>query len=1020
MVAAPPLDLGNTIRRDIIFALEQMGVAIEYSHHEVAPSQHEIDMRYAEALKMADITMTYRVVVKEVARKHGVYATFMPKPIYGQNGSGMHVHQSLFKNGKNLFFDPSDKYHLSHEGKSYIAGILKHAREFACVTNQWVNSYKRLVPGYEAPVYVAWARRNRSALVRVPMYKPGKEAATRMELRCPDPAANPYLTFAVMLAAGLKGMENNYVLPEPVEARFAQLRIESVWGGPGNPVTLGAWKVVAVPGATPDPMPSNIAEPVRGGHIVWMSPQASFQGDADAMLVDQPDDRLVMYSDARSRLRWVVGFQDDRAALVERLEWQDPPDSDPAIRLRRVDVEVSTTTPVGPWMSLGTWRLQRADDGSVPSFALPPGTWVRFLRFTSGPAREGTYQVERPAALRVIEHPTDDTYRSILGEWGDTSPMGPKDLLEPSALSSVEVAERDDETPELATPLPPGTTARDRVRRGQDVDWYSLTIPDDRRSVSFEVGGDPTVGVALTMIDATGAGVPMTFGPGASPGTAEYRANVTPGGAYRVRVEQPPFSAVFTYDTSGSMGDYLSFVLQAMSSYTGGVTRGEEQVLVIPFAEPALLKEWSDDPYLLQGAVGAFRGEAGSSDAETGLLTATGALEGREGARAVLMVTDAETSSYDQNERLWQELGAVRPMVFTVHIGSDGAPLESRRFMQDWAMAGSGRYQYATTHGDMDRAFERMATWLRRPASYRLAWTASEDEVPPPPPGTLSVVAPPDADGTTGAVVGPDVAVELVLDTSGSMLKSFGGERRIDIAKRVLAEMVRRDLPAGLPVAMRTFVRERRSCATELAVPLGPLDPEGLASRIEGLRILGSVRTPLAKAIRSVAADLEGVTGPRIVIVVSDGAESCGGDPAKEVRRLRATGTDVTLNVVGLALDDRATRRAVRRLAALGGGTYFDARDPDEVAQAIRTAVSAPFQVFDSEGVLVGGGTVGGGAIELPPGTYQVVVLTEPRMTYEGIVIEQEGAVTVTLPSAGERPVGPEVPAGSEAPAVGS
>jgi len=215
---APPLDLGNNIRRDIIFALEKMGIAIEYSHHEVAPSQHEIDMRYAEALKMADITMTYRVVVKEVARKHGVYATFMPKPIHGQNGSGMHVHQSLFKNGKNLFFDPGDKYHLSHEGKCYIAGILRHAREFACVTNQWVNSYKRLVPGYEAPVYVAWARRNRSALVRVPMYKPGKEAATRMELRCPDPAANPYLAFAVMLAAGLKGMEHNYPLPEPVEA----------------------------------------------------------------------------------------------------------------------------------------------------------------------------------------------------------------------------------------------------------------------------------------------------------------------------------------------------------------------------------------------------------------------------------------------------------------------------------------------------------------------------------------------------------------------------------------------------------------------------------------------------------------------------------------------------------------------------------------------------------------------------------------------------------------------------------
>jgi glutamine synthetase len=190
---------------------------VEYSHHEVAPSQHEIDLRYQEGMKMADTAMTYRVVVKETARKFGCYATFMPKPIFGENGSGMHVHQSLFKNGRNVFYDANDEYHLSAEGKAYIAGILRHAPEFVCVTNQWVNSYKRLVPGYEAPVYIAWARRNRSALVRVPMYKPGKENATRMELRCPDPAANPYLCFAVQLAAGLKGIEENYVLADPVE-----------------------------------------------------------------------------------------------------------------------------------------------------------------------------------------------------------------------------------------------------------------------------------------------------------------------------------------------------------------------------------------------------------------------------------------------------------------------------------------------------------------------------------------------------------------------------------------------------------------------------------------------------------------------------------------------------------------------------------------------------------------------------------------------------------------------------------
>ncbi len=211
------LDAASDLRRETVLTLEEMGIKVEYSHHEVAPSQHEIDLRYADALTMADNVMTYRVVVKEVATKYGCYATFMPKPLLGQNGSGMHTHQSLFKGNKNVFYDPKDKYHLSKEAKGYIAGLLKHAPEITAVCNQWVNSYKRLVPGYEAPVNVAWARRNRSALVRVPMYKPGKEQATRIELRSPDPSCNPYLAFSVMLAAGLEGIEKGYKLSDPVE-----------------------------------------------------------------------------------------------------------------------------------------------------------------------------------------------------------------------------------------------------------------------------------------------------------------------------------------------------------------------------------------------------------------------------------------------------------------------------------------------------------------------------------------------------------------------------------------------------------------------------------------------------------------------------------------------------------------------------------------------------------------------------------------------------------------------------------
>jgi glutamine synthetase len=218
-----PRDAATDMRKETVLTLEELNIGVEYSHHEVAPSQHEIDMRYTDALTMADNVMTYRLVVKEVAMKYGVHATFMPKPVYGINGSGMHVHQSLFRGEKNAFFDAQDEYHLSREARCYIAGLLRHAPEITSVCNQWVNSYKRLVPGYEAPVYVSWARRNRSDLVRVPEYRPGREKATRIEFRSPDPACNPYLAFSVMLAAGLEGIEKNYEVPEPIEENVYEM-----------------------------------------------------------------------------------------------------------------------------------------------------------------------------------------------------------------------------------------------------------------------------------------------------------------------------------------------------------------------------------------------------------------------------------------------------------------------------------------------------------------------------------------------------------------------------------------------------------------------------------------------------------------------------------------------------------------------------------------------------------------------------------------------------------------------------
>jgi glutamine synthetase len=239
-----PQGIGNDFRREAITMLESMGISVEFSHHEGGPGQQEIDLRYADALSTADNIMTFRVVVKEVALSQGIYASFMPKPLSEHPGSGMHTHMSLFEGDRNAFFEGGAQYQLSKTGRAFIAGLLHHAAEITAVTNQWVNSYKRLAVGDEAPSFISWGHNNRSALVRVPMYKPHKGQSSRVEFRSLDSAANPYLAFALMLAAGLKGIEEGYELPREVE--------EDVWS-----LTSRERKALGI-----KPLPSSLAEAI--------------------------------------------------------------------------------------------------------------------------------------------------------------------------------------------------------------------------------------------------------------------------------------------------------------------------------------------------------------------------------------------------------------------------------------------------------------------------------------------------------------------------------------------------------------------------------------------------------------------------------------------------------------------------------------------------------------------------------------------------------------------------------------
>ena len=543
-----------------------------------------------------------------------------------------------------------------------------------------------------------------------------------------------------------------------------------------------------------------------------------------------------------------------------------------------------------------------------------------------------------------------------------------------------------------------------------DVDWYAFSVPLDQNSVRFTVGGRPSVGVKLTLLDDDGASVPMTFEQGDEPGTVTYTAAVTGGASYRARVEQPPFSAVMTFDTSGSMGNYLSFVTQALRSYADGVTKGQESIQVVPFEEPPLLADWSDDAYALGNAVASYVPLLGSSSAEAALLNAITLLTGHEGARAILLVTDAETTSYDKSTALWKALAAVRPVIFAVHVGGDLQPRQTRHFMQDWADAAGGFYQYARSHGEIDRAFARMATWLRRPAAYSLTYATSIERVPPPEPGRLSVVSWPNPDGTPSQpTVGKDVAVEIILDTSGSMLTPLGGKRRIEVAKDAFNGLLGDDLPEGVPMALRIFGDRSEPCGTRLAVPFGPLDLRTVVDLVAGIDVVQEADTPIADALLRSPDDLEGSRGSRVVLLITDSEETwphrdlCGRDPADAIRKVHRAGI-TSVSIIGLAVKDRKATQTMRKWARAGNGTYFSARDLGQLARAVRSAVSAPFAVYDAGGELVTNGIVNAAPVSLPPGSYRVVVSSDPEVTFEAIAIESQQTVTVTMPSAEEPP----------------
>ena len=782
--------------------------------------------------------------------------------------------------------------------------------------------------------------------------------------------------------------EQAFVLDQSVPAKYARLQLKHGFNGRSRGgVSLGEFKVIAKPGFDISGGKGfNIADPAFGGHVVWSRPQISASGWDRKILTSKEENPQVRPRKGEP-MEFVVGFHHDRAAQITRLQWTDSSESKETARLESVDVSVSLDSPLGPWHPIGDWKLPTG--GGSTSFEPDAPVWARFVRIAASGIEEFKWRAW-PDTLQIWEHPTDGEYRSILTEWGHASQSAIYEALNPLRMEKpFEAAGHDSKS--SAAPLEFDQLAGGQVVLGKHEDWYKMSVSSGQNILSIQVGGDPTVRTVVHLESSSGDPIPVRKVILKS--TAQlhtYEAVVEPNQTYYLKIEEPPRNVAFLWDTSASVGSYLPVIYNALMAYAEDLVPGRDAANLIPFGGDVLLQDWYGDPYIMQTILNDYPRKENSSAAERTLHTASEALAPRAGTKAIVMVTDAATGRYAP---VWDEFERVQPRIFGLAIGSHGAfgrnPVLEQDLMQDWSRVNGGHYSYLINEGEMEVAFDRAVTMLRRPAGYTLEVGSTFREAPGP--GSLQVVA---RDHTTAA----GGAVELILDASGSMLKRLDGKRRIVIAKEVLSEAVNDHIPPGTPLALRVFGhKEPNSCRTDLEISLKPLDPAKASKTIQGVNAMNLAKTPIADSLAKVESDLKNAPGPKVIVLVTDGEETCDGNPEEVIQKLRDKGFDVTLNIVGFAINDATLEAQFKSWADLGGGRYFSANSQEGLSESLREALQIPYAVYDFTGTLVAEGVVGGEPQELEQGFYRVVVQSSPPKTFENVEVPGEKHVEVKL-----------------------
>ncbi|CAA6822351.1 MAG: Unknown protein [uncultured Sulfurovum sp.] len=783
---------------------------------------------------------------------------------------------------------------------------------------------------------------------------------------------------------GLERQDQAFAFDKPYKAKYARLTLHNSYQNKTKgAIALGEWKVIAKPQSVQGLEAFNLSSPKLGGHVVKSSHDLG--GAWDKRVLTEKEDISTnhwLYKKDKT-VSWIVGFKNERMAKITDINWRETKKSKKETYMKNVKVLLSTQTPNGPWEEMPLWNKNST---LMNTYHFEKPTWARYVKFVFSIEKDARYAF--PEELQVMEAKSSADYRSIFGEWGETNHQAFYEYQQEKTNLPLKGI-TGNESKEKSFTLEVNQSIQGRVSvANHEEDWYKIIIPEGHNQFHPTFSGKNSVDVSYELFDDKDNKL-MPNKTIKTPLKHDYWFEVE-AGTYYLKVKQPPISVVFAWDNSGSVSPYHAKIFSAVNNYTQTIQAKIDAVNLLCFNQTNtfILSDFSDNPMQIQGIFNNFDRDCSDSDAERPLRISSEALKNRDGTKGVIIIGDAVGS---RDKKLWSVLEEVKPKVFSIRVKSqyqDNGLYEG--IMQSWSRVNNGTYTVVSDGVELYKAINRASAILRRPVYYMLQ--AQSNYVRPLGDGILKVMPNPQKK------VNKDFAIELILDASGSMLKRIKGKRRIAIARDVLKKAVTDIIPAETQVALRVFGHKKAdSCRTDLEMRLQPLNVKKTTNIISKINAKNLAKTPIADSLAKVADDLKKVNGKKVVILVTDGEETCDGDPAKEIQMLKDKGVDVRINIVGFAINNEALKAQFKSWAELGDGNYFEADDKESLNEAVKKALQVPYKVYNKTDEIVGTGVVGDEPIKLKGGSYKVVIESSPEQVFEDVTVIGEQMKEVTL-----------------------